>query len=725
LNVSSFAVNGGDVLLSGAGAYIDSALSPGAMLYQNYAGDLLAKDINILSDEYDITVDSLTVSGINQKGTLTVNTDSIDVSGDVVANDLRFVLRKDVDGNPVKESSVNIAWLSAEIDGNVSGGVDFIGLDKMVVGKNYTFDSNSTLNAAILPYATGAGSSDINYWSKVSLAQDNTLGEITNASDGAALVQVGGVFTSGVAYDENAFSGNNVQSELANGRIGISLFDAVDQGTAIWLVHADGGVENFGQLEQLRNLNVNFCNADGSICYDYLTSLKDENDTDEDLPAYISVRDSDDDGKKDSLYVVFDPRFGGPILLENMKIQPIVAREPGHTDGEYVSAGALDDLLVGQMYKKKFLNSTPIEVIPLVFEDTNMEQMANELYNRMEYYVESTDATGLARFSRLFQVREIEQIVGGVAINEHTTFRSFEDRMFDEFIWNRNRNPKKAWLDVDYGMFFQNIDDGKHTDGNRFSVSGGFDWQESDTLVLGLTGRVSRTMSDSHDAMDLGYLPGQSISGNVNIDVTDTSVAFGAYLMKILGEKTRLYGNAFMDLHLFDVDRTQNFVGRIDGDGSAFSLISEWGLMHDILNQYVVGNLYARMGYNFGFNVKEKVEGDDYMRLRSDGYFILTPGYSLTAQKRIYPSAWFQIRPYASIGVEYDVAGIPDSAQYKFAPSDVYTDYDVDINPLWANIGGGVEMLSANGVQFGIDYRYQYNSDIQLHNIRVSGSYRF
>ena len=101
------------------------------------------------------------------------------------------------------------------------------------------------------------------------------------------------------------------------------------------------------------------------------------------------------------------------------------------------------------------------------------------------------------------------------------------------------------------------------------------------------------------------------------------------------------------------------------------------------------------------------------------------PGYTLTAQKRIYPTAWFQIRPYASIGVEYDVLGAPDQVQYKFGPAHSFTDYALDIDPLWANIGGGFELISATGIQIGVDYRYQYNDAIQLHNIKVSGSYRF
>lgn len=716
IDVGALEMNGGNIVLDGAAFDLDGEFNTGAMLYQQYAGALADMDVNIAAQSYEMTMTGINVTGINQNGKLLINTSDVNVGGDIVANDLRIV------ANPAGN------WMNVNVSGNVSGGVDFIGLEKMTIGGNYVFDANSQINAAILPYAvSGAGlnETDINYWASVSLNDDDTLGNITNAADGQALISIGGTLTSGAVFSDDIFSSDNTGAALKQGQVGISLFDAVDQGTAIWLVHADDGVENFGLLEQIRNLDVNFCNADGSLCFNYLDSLTSNNLSDDDLPAYISVRDTDGDGNKDSLYVVFDPRFGGPVLLENMKIQPIVGREPDHTTGEYVSAGALDDLLAGQAHDKLFLKRTPIEVIPLIFAGTNMEEMANELYNRMEYYVENPDGAGLARFSRLFQVRELEQIAGEVVLNEHTSFRAFEDRMFDEFIWNRNRQLKKAWMDVDYGMFYQNIDDGKHTDGNRFSMMGGFDWRESNNLILGLTGRVSHTSSFAHDAMNLGYRPGQVVAGDVRIDVADTNVGFGGYLMRTLGEKSRLYGNVFADFHFLDVTRNQNFVDTIDGDGMAFSVISEWGLMHDILNQYIVGNLYARAGYNFGFNVKEQVAGDDYMRLKSDGYLVLTPGYSLTAQKRIYPSAWFQIRPYASIGVEYDVFGAPDTVKYKFMPAERFTEYAVELDPLWANIGGGIEMLSARGIQFGVDYRYQYNQDIQLHNIKVSGSYRF
>ena len=708
LDFASLVINGGNLTLRGVGMDLDGAIATGANLYQNWGSVLAEKDINIVADDYEITTAGLDVATINQDGKLLINTSDVDVGGDIIASDLQLYAMPR--GN----------WMNVSVGGNVSGNVDFVGLEKMTIAGNYMFNDGSQINAAILPHVAGGGAnaSGINYWASVSLNDDATLGEITNATDGdvRALITVGGKFES----DLNTLGALSSGGQLGQPQIGIDIFDIVDQGTAIWFLHAEDGVADLAT--KIRNLNVSFCNADGSLCYDYLTSLNANNGSGDDLPAYVSVRDVNDDGVSDSLYIVFDPRFGGPV--EVFKIQPIVARTDEHTRGEYVSAGALDNMIAGQLVNKQFYNRTPIEVIPLIFDGTNLSTMANELYNRMEDYVLNRDGGALARFSRLFQVREIEQIAGAIALNEHTSFRSFEDRMFDEFIWNRNRNLNKAWLDVDYGMFYQNIDDGKRADGHRFSVAGGFDWQESNTLVLGLTGRVSHTTSKAGDAMDLSYA-GETQFGDVKIDVADTIVGLGGYLMKILGQKTRLYGNAFLDLHLFDVDRTQNFVDRIDGDGTAFSLMSEWGLMHDILNQYIVGNAYARVGYNFGFSVKEKAAGDDYMRLKSDGYFVLTPGYSLIAQKRIYPSAWFQIRPYASIGIEYDVFGAPDFAKYKFAVADDFTKYDIDIDPLWANIGGGVELLSARGIQFGIDYRYQYNDAIQLHNIKVSGSYRF
>lgn len=693
-------LSGGNVLLDGVGITVDGMFKAGILGQGTDAASVVINNYN-----YEMNLGSLYVDAINQRdGSLTINSSDIEILGDVYATDLRFAARP-------KNN-----WMNVDIKGDVSGNVDFIGLEKMYITGNYEFNDNSSIHAIILPYATGSGSANVNYWSKVSLNNDDSFGRIMNPAGASALINVNGKFTSDLTLNS---LGNINAPFLEDAQIGIDVVDIVDVDTAIWLLYAEQGVYNLDA--NIRNINVKFCNEDGSICVPYFNNI-DPNDPDG-LPAYVSVRDTDGNSIADSLYIVFDNRFGGPVQV--FGVQPIVARQASHTRGQYLSAGALDNMVAGQLENKKFFNRTPIELIPTIFKDTNFSMVANELYNRMENYVVESNGAALTNFASLFENYELEQVAGILSLNEHTAFRSFEDRMVDEFIWNRNRNLKKAWLDTDYGMFYQNTLTGLHTDGNRFSIAGGFDWQESNTLMLGLTGRVSHTSSKlAKDNIDLSYANIQQI-GQIDTTVSDTNVGLGGYLMKILGEKYRMYGNLMMDVHVFDIQREQTFVDTIDGSGTTFGLMAEFGLLHDILNQYIVGNLYARIGYNFGFDVTEKAAGSDYMHLKYDGYAILTPGYSLTAQKRIYPSAWFQIRPYASIGIEYDVSGMSDSADYKFATANAYSEYDLALDPLWANIGGGVELLSARGVQFGLDYRYQYNEDLQLHNIKLSGSYRF
>ncbi len=700
ISANSVDVSKGYVSATGEGFNVNNAFVVNGVLGQGASSAMM----NILSDSYTINTGIFNVGGISQSGKLNINSSDITVSGNIVASDLT------ISANPA------INRISIFVDGSVSGGVDFIGLEKMQITGDYIFDNNSSLLAAILPYAsgTGANTTDVNYWATVSPSVGVEFGQVVNAPDANPLIAVGGKFSSDLTFGDFVTADG---SSLDNAQIGIKIFDMIDNGTAIWLLHADGGV--YDVSDKITNINVKFCNEDASVCFAYLNDLDPESDG---VPAYISVRDTDGDDTSDSLYIVFDDNLINVSAL--FPIQPIVADVPMHKDYEYFAAGAIDSVIAGRLQANKFYNETPLEVLNVLFQGTNMELTMKELYNRMADYVINENGSILSSFIRLFEGTDGEQAAGMMALNEHTTFRSFEDRMVDEFIWNRNRRLDKAWMDVDYGMFYQNTLSGNHTDGNRFAISGGFDWQESDTLILGLTGHISHSASSVGDVFDLSYAS-VSQMGHLDTNVTDTNLGFGGYLMKTLGDKARLYGNAFVDAHLFDVERNQTFVDTIDGDGTAFSLISEFGLLHDILNQYIVGNVYARVGYNFGLNISSDAAGSEFMKYKQDGYFMLTPGYSLTAQKRIYPTAWLQIRPYATIGIEYDVLGMKDSIEYKFAGATNYSPYDINVEPLWANIGGGFEMLSANGLQFGLDYRYQYNQEMQLHNIRFTGMYRF
>lgn len=707
LNVYEFQMNAGIASFMGAGLNATGNIATNGTLYHNYVGPMSAGDIYVKANEYNISASSFTVGEIVQdNGSLNIISSDVTVSGDIDVSDLTIV------------ADTMQGKLDLLVKGSILGNTDILGLEQMTVGQDYVFDNSSRLVAEILQYDSSAlpnNNDDVttrNYWSSISLNEDDTLGQITNAADGQALVQVDGKFQVGVTYDPALSLGGT--GALSDSQIGIKLTDVVDAGTAIWLLSANS-IEKIEGFDNIRNLGVLFCNADGSQC----TQLKDN------AGAFITLRDTDGNSVMDSMYVVFDPRFGGPVLIENNKVQTIVSRQPDYTGYEIVAAGALDNLIAGQLQEQGYGDRTPIEVIPTMFKGTNLETLMTELYNRLDYYSTSANGVSLLPFASLVQPREVEQLIGSVALNTHTFARDFEDRLIDEFIWNRNKNLEKAWFDFDFGMFNQKVFDGTKIDGNRFSLTAGYDWQETKTLIWGLVGRVSHMSSDDAVALDLTYVPGKTVLGNVSVDVADTNVGFGAYLLKTLFPWARVYGNAFADIHLFDIKREQTFVDSIEGSGTSFALTSEWGFMHDWLNQYIVGNLYVRAGYDSGFSITEQAGGSDYMELESKRRFMLTPGYSLTAQKRIYPTSWFQIRPYATIGVEYDAFGTPDYAEYKFAGADVYSKYDLDIDPLWANIGAGFQFVSAGGAQVGIGYRYQYNNAIQLHNIKLSGSYRF
>lgn len=655
---------------------------------------------------------------LNYGDTVAITANTFDVAGNIntTQNAKTNITARNLMAGAIETTGETVIVANdINVVGDVSGGVEFFDVEKMHIGGNYIFNDASILGVRAMD-------SSKPYWSDVSLTPDGTLGQITNKSGGTALVTVNGAFISDLG---TGMFGDVLDTE----QFRVSIFETVDASRAIWLLHADSGLNNVSTNP--RNISMLFCNADRSICFDYIPAAYTTtngilvNGENENMPVYLSLRDSDSDGITDSLYIVFDSRFGGPVTVQ--PIAPIVARTTDD-DTPFGAARALDALVDSGLRNAGFNNpsQTPIEAISLSFRNTQMERIATELYLRLEDYSTNFDGNALTNFSRLVSPTEAEQLIASVALDEHTFPRDFEDRMFDEFIWNRNRKVRKAWIDADFGMFVQNVADGvRHAHGNRFSLMGGYDTHASNTLIVGGAARVSHSAGHDTGDVDLSYATNR-ITGHIDTDVTDTDIGVGAYLMKILGNRLRVYGNAFVDLHLLDASREQTYVeNKISGDAMSFAVTSEWGLMHDILNQYIVGNLYARVGYNFGFDINEKSGGNNYMKIKSDGYTILTPGYSLIAQKRIYPSMWFQIRPYVSIGAEYDVLGTNENIKIKFAAADEWSNYDAQVNPLWANIGGGVEMSGASGIHVGLDYRYQYNSTIQLHNIKLSAMYRF
>lgn len=634
-------------------------------------------------------------SGLAQDGTVnmmsdsfTLNANTVVVGGDINVNDFTIA-------NLNATNGVNI-----DVTGNVSGGLDVIGLERMHVGGNYIFDNNSKVLAI-----ANTESETYNYWTDVDFSgAEPVVNELTG--DETALITVGGSLIS----QTSGLNMTDTPADLADGQFGIVLKQAVTESTALWLAHATEIQETFSKLM------VGFCNDDGTQCVNYLDAFSSYNGTDENLPVYLVTQGND-------LYVVFDDRFGDPIGL--YKLQPIVGVTPGHTLGEWQSAGALDDVIEAALANNGFTYETAIlPVVENIFAGTPLENVDSELYARMYDYHLNGNGNVIRNFSRLFQLREANQIADSLSLNTHTNFRDMSDRFIDEAIWNRNRRLNKLWVDGGYGMFTNDFEDIKG-DGNRFNLALGYDWQSSNTLILGWMLHGSYTDANVVDDIDLSYTNSGPVAGRMESDVTNLSVGGGLYFLNTLSNKARLYGDLMFDVNMIDVERNQTWVDTIKGDATSFGIVGELGLIHDWLNQYIIGNLYARAGYNFGFDMTEKVGDSDYMNLKFDGHPILTPGYSLVAQKRVYPSVWFEFRPYLTVGVEYDLLDSPDTMKYKFAMANKWTEYDIEIDPLWANAGAGVEFLSVNGLHVGLGYRYNYNADVQMHKVHASIKYRF
>lgn len=629
-----------------------------------------------------------------QNGTFNTSSDNFTLNTNTV------VIDGDIDVNKLTISNLDATnGVSITVGGDISGGLSIMGLDRMTVGGDYTFNHDSK----VLAIANSSATHD--YWTDVDFSGDTPL--INDLTGGeTALITVNGALIS------NTFgqSTSSTPAALADSQFGIVLKQSVTESSALWLANASDIRGNFAKL------SVGFCNADGTQCVNYMDALNGFNGTDDNLPIYLMTQGN-------NLYVVFDNRFATPV--EMFKLQPVVAATNGHTDGELDSAGALDNLIADLLTANGYSFDTAIlPVVENLFDNTPLSGINGELYARMYEYAQDGNGDSIRAFSRLFQLREANQIADSLAINTRTKFQDLSDKFIDEAIWNRNRRLNKLWIDGGYSILKNDFDDIRG-DGDRFNLAFGYDWQASDTLILGWMGHGSYTDSTVTDNIDLAYGNSGSISGRVESKMENLGFGGGLYFIDTLSTKARLYGDVIFDMNMIDVKRNQTWVDEIKGDATSFGVIAEFGLIHDWLNQYIIGNLYARGGYNFGFDMTEKVGDSEYMKLKFDGHAILTPGYSLTAQKRVYPSSWFQFRPYATIGLEYDVLGTPDTMKYKFAMANGWSDYDIEIDPLWANSGAGIEFLGVNGWHIGLGYRYQYNAAIQTHKIDLNMKYRF
>ncbi|MDR1697018.1 MAG: hypothetical protein LBR41_02230, partial [Rickettsiales bacterium] len=597
---------------------------------------------------------AVSTHSIVNDGTLAISTSHLSVAGNMGGSGATHV-----SANPDMSSP----YLTVDITGNLSGASWFTGLSSMTVGGNYTYENGAGWGLAVL-------NSGMHFATVNNDPTSSKYGEINNTGANA-MINVGGTF----GTDISGTPGDGVGA-LAPLETGLTLFSVVDTGTAIWLLHADGGILGDNAL-RLADLPVRFCNLAGTDCFDVAPNQP--------LPGYIRTESND-------IYLVFDDAFT-LVNIGLFKIQPVVGATPGNTKHEYQTAGAIDNLIAAGL--AGWDSNVEVGAISHVFSGTIFENMASELVDWMRSYSRSGDGTGLTEFSRAFQPNELPAAIATTDLFVRTYSRDFASRMTDEFMTIRNRNRKRVWADATFGT--------NDMDGNQLIASVGFDWQSNPKNIFGLAAHF----------------------GNVSAgDVQNTAFGLGGYWIHSFMDELKIYGNLFFDLNMIDMSHDQVYMGRVSGDANVFGIVSEWGLMHDIINKYVVGNLYVRLGYRDAIETTETVRGSDYMNIDAAGGFSVTPGYELSLQKRIYMSSFAWLRPRISAGVEYDVLGLGD-AQFKFAPATKWTDYDSDINPLWSAGRAGLDFAGASGWQFGVEYEYKYNADITANNFRLHGMLRF
>jgi hypothetical protein len=349
----------------------------------------------------------------------------------------------------------------------------------------------------------------------------------------------------------------------------------------------------------------------------------------------------------------------------------------------------------------------------------------------MSSYRDTNDAGPYAAFSGLFTPTEATHLAIMVNSTERMFQQTVQKRMIDESMWARNRVMSKLWFDADLGTFtITNPDANDPINGTRMSGVVGYDLQVNPDTIIGFNAGYSMSNSTEDSTFDLSYVNVATgpVSWLANREIKSevTTITLGGYLMSKMESGARVYISANGHAHSLTTSRTQDMLPEVTDTVNATSFTGEIGVVHHISEQAITGNLFARFVQNSGFNLTTGTEGgEDFMDIVQDQYMTFAPGYSLTFQRRIFMSPTFIMRPYLTVGAEYEVMGMDNKILYKFAISDDYSEYELDYSPLWAKGQVGLEFLSISGVQFGMGYGFHYNQAIQMHNINISASMRF
>jgi len=664
--------------------------------------------------------------GLSLSDRLTINTNKAKIGGNINGgNGLITISAQDyinsIQDKPSGPSydPLDPKWspfLSLDVGGSIFGGTNFISVGRMNVAGDYHFSNRSVLDVMATPDANLDGFS---FWADV---KKDAGGNVTiDTTDAIAIVSVGGQFVTNLT----AVPGSNQPRQ-----IGVTIFDTIapeDDSIALWLLYAEKGVLNNGFLS--RELSVMLCNATGTRCFDYMTAAGNS------TQAYI--REDAVNGKdyNNALFVVFDHSLGGPIRLNSNRFQPPV-RTVTTDDSVIWSANSIDNFAAGSVRRAKFIGANlPIDALIAANKDTIFEGLSNAIYDRMETFATSGGGTkGAADYERLSYAwvpTEAGQFANLVTNAERMVQSSLQKRMMDESLWRRNRVRTKFWIDGEYSLLnMNNIDGDKDITGDMTSVMAGYDVQISQDTIFGITGGLTMGNLKESQALDLSY-GSNVIMGGRDAMVNTTMINIGGYMLSKMGESSTFYASGGLYSHTLNIDKTfdmgvknQN-IGSISGDGNSSSFGGEIGVIHAISGQYLTGNLSARFLQSNGFSFTETINGEEFMNIKQEGYTVFAPGYSLMAQRRMYLHPSFIMRPYLSVGAEYQVMAMGEMIQYKYASADLWSEYRTDVDPLWVTAKGGFEFLSISGLQFGIGLAYHYNSMISVQSVNFGTSMRF
>lgn len=389
--------------------------------------------------------------------------------------------------------------------------------------------------------------------------------------------------------------------------------------------------------------------------------------------------------------VALVPKYAGPTgndMQMALAIDDLIIKRLGddRIDGHYSS---LMRLLFpkGDIYNKMMING-----------GVNDDALDVMIADGIGY---ETDATYIRamNYVRQFALSDVDTLNRTMALSSRLLRSGVTDHLMDDYIWQRYHNKGVAW-----GDFTLNSPDGG---GTILSFSGGADWQFGNKWMLGAT---------------LGY-------NHLNVgDTSGSTFSFGAYGAWDVTSWGRAYGAANLAFHSIDIESYSPLTGHLDADITTTDATIELGLLHRLFSTYLTGRAYVYMGNFGGYDLTKTVKsGENFMDIKYDDSFVVTPGYEISLGKDIFMGLWAFVRPSVKFGIEYDLLERETDFQFKFSESSIYRNWQGSgaDSRLWMRYGIQAEFAISQGANLVAGYEILKNGDFKSNSFKLSGSVRF